>query len=267
MIKKFVLHMVLIIGFLFPSIAFTQNEEEFPDWLPKDAIERAKYLIKLTAEFRNEIGSMYSDEPNKFRMDSTRCTLKYPVEVVQVDYLNYSKGCDIKELFFDDIVYFRVRIDEYYVFSFYQGDSFLGHVNPMYYEGKWGGDSADRLQLKKNGKDRLREISNEYPWRDGYRIYYILPYFQQTYSPEFYIEKNGEIIKIIGYLADGAGRVKEGERFKGYEDNIWFELPIERRLLRQKEKTEREYKTNNYIKKRYGIDANEKDNVKVQPVG
>lgn len=270
-INKLVLLGVFLIGFLFSWFDFGQCEEEFPEWVPKEAIDYARYQIKLTAEFRNEIGSMYSDEPSKFRMDSTKCTLKFPVEVVQVDYLNYSKGCDIKELFFDDIVYFRAPFEEYYAFSFYQGDSCLGHMNIFYCKGKWMGDDSNELQLKKDGRDLLGEISNEYPWRDGYRIYYVLPYRRHIFYPEFYIEKNGEIIKIIGYVEDGKRIVgyvnKDGKHIDGYlEDDIWLELPIERRLSRQKERTESKYKTNDIIKKRYGSYTSEKDKVKLHRV-
>lgn len=212
---------------------------EFPEWVPKGAIEQGKKRIRFFAYFHNEIGSMYSRDSNRVEIDSARCVLKHPVEYVQIDYLNYTSGCNIKDFIFDKVNMGRAYVESFYIFDIYQGDSCVGHMRVYRMDGKWRGlgNPGRSFLTWKKGKNLLREISKMYPWRDGYKIYLTRGVFHSA----FLIEQDNQIVKILDYRTRVSSR-------DGYYEGL-LEVPIDRYMLIMKEKIKKEQDSKGSLKK------------------
>jgi hypothetical protein len=183
---------ILVLSSFFFSAAYCG--EEFPEWVPKGAIEKAKRSLNFFSYFHNEIGSIYAKDPNRVKIDSIGCILKNPFEAVRVDYVNYSKGDRISD-------HFSCKSDsgKYIGFGVYYGDEQIGYMEIILRDGEWilgfsgGADSSTGI---------LSELYDKYPPEKGYKI------ISQTSEAIFFIEKDNRVIQILEYTGSSKGWVQ-----------------------------------------------------------
>jgi len=212
---------ILVLSSFFSTAVYC--EEEFPEWVQKGAIERAKRSLNFFSYFHNEIGSMYAKDPNRIKIDSIGCILKNPFEAVRVDYVNYSKGDRISD-------HFSCKSDsgKYIGFGVYYGDEQIGHMEMILRDGEWMlGSSGGVDSITGN----LSELYDKYPPEEGYKI------IRQTARAIFFIEKEDKVIQIIQYTGLSKGWVQfapEQYMLKNKKEILFYKRAYEKEFQKRK---------------------------------
>ncbi len=228
---------ILVLSSFFSAMSYCG--EEFPEWVPEGAIKEARESLKEFAYFSNEIASGYAKDKLE-EVDSTKCKLKNPFEMVCIDFLNYKKGNNIKDLFFRDCL--NLEIEKHIGFGIYQGNVCVGEVTVYLLNGIWKEGRSGPKSPK--SKILLEEISNMYPVKEGYRIYKI-GYFSHTYC----VEKDGKIIQIM--KKDEKSTHVTSRDTKYVKKDGWEKLPIKQYMLSMKRKIARKIETDEHLRKIY----------------
>ena len=210
-IKELVSLGVFLIGFLFSGFDFGHCEEEFPEWVPREVIEKAQeFLIsdKTSSEF-------LFDMSNK---ELSKCTLRYPFKIVRVDYDNYTEGDDIKN-YFEGL---RSSGDKSYGhgFGLYLNDKRQGTIE-IGYNKKGMLSIIGSSRIMPEAEDWLAAIYQKYPSDSGYKI------IRDVIKPAFFVEKNKEIVQVMTCSAP------EGIRFSNPEQHM---LEVKKDLIERRKK-------------------------------
>lgn len=209
--KKLILVGVLLIGFLFSAMDFGFCEDEFPEWVPKEMIERAREALvsdKTSSEF---LFDMSNEELSK-------CTLRYPFKIVRVDYDNYTEGDDIKNY----LEGLRSSGDKSYGYGFglYLNDKRQGTIE-IGYNKKGMLSIIGSSRIMPEAEDWLAAIYQKYPSDSGYTI------IRDVLKPAFFVEKNKEIVQVMTCSAP------EGIRFSNPEQHM---LEVKKGLIEGRKK-------------------------------
>lgn len=169
---------------LFLTQAQAGEEEEFPEWVPKEAIEAAKKGLSSFVDFSVQIGAMYINEKLK-KEDLVGCTIKHPHEIVRVDGMNYIKGEKIQDTF-SPLPTAKRSIG----FGVYLGKKLIGLIRADKNKNNtWQATGMGYLGL--NANDYLSELFAIYPPEKGFKIY------KEFMGGIYFISKKGEIIKVM----------------------------------------------------------------------
>jgi len=172
---------MLILSSFFSSAAYCG--EEFPDWVPKEVIEKAKEIL-VSDETHSEFSSEMTKE------DLIKRELKYPFKLVRVDYKNYSKGDSIQKYFK------RLRSSGNKGFGFgfgfglYLDDVRVATLEIGYINGNLRLIGSSKRM--RGAADELPKIYEDYPPEKGYIIIRDL-----IGMAAFFVEKDNEIIQVI----------------------------------------------------------------------
>ena len=77
-------------------ISIIYGQDDFPKWVPKDAVKTAKeYLPRIINLYGQRQQSLEDEFGLKSSEEALLCTIKYPHQIVKVDYESYKEGGSI----------------------------------------------------------------------------------------------------------------------------------------------------------------------------
>ena len=150
--------------------------EEFPEWVPKGAVEKAKEILVANKKAADWRFSMKIE-------DLKRCELRHPCELVWIHYLDHEAGDNIREAF---------KRDKYYGFGVYLDNKWLASVGVEFKDDHWEYLNSAKVSKEFCNEDPLGEIYNKYPVSNKIKMY--KPHFGGLH---YFVEKDGEIIKVV----------------------------------------------------------------------
>jgi len=172
---------ILVLSSFFSAASYCGKE--FPDWVPREVIEKAEEILVNNKTDSGFFAGMTNAE-------LARRELRYPFQLVRVDYENYSKGDSIQKHF----KRLRSSGNKGYGFGFgfglYLDDVRIATMEVGIANGNWrliGGDKRTS-----GYPDELPVIYEDYPPDKGYKI---IRDFLGIYA--FFVEKDNEIIQVI----------------------------------------------------------------------
>jgi len=184
-IRKAMLAAALLVGIICSGFNYLHCEEEFPEWVPEEVIQKAKEI--LFSEKHDAFTRGLTEEELKRR------ELKYPYLIAEVDYVSFIKGTNIKEYL--KKLRFSDKDDCRYGFGFgvYLDNKWIATLEVGYLFEKLSNIGTSKIMP--GAEDVLALIYTKYPPTEGYKI--IRDYIG-VYA--FFIEKSNKIIQAITYI-------------------------------------------------------------------
>lgn len=146
-------------------------EEEFPEWVPEGAIEKAREILLS--------GHLIDMKTEKLQ----KCELRHPCELVDVDYEHYEIGDSIQNVF--------IRENQF-LFGIYLDNKWIWEIGVQLKNSHWMFCCSTEIRKKSSYEDPLGAIYKEFPVSNRVKIYRTL-----RGESRYFIEKNKEIEKII----------------------------------------------------------------------
>ena len=113
-------------------VSTTYGQDEFPAWVPEDAVKAARFQWDYMVE-THSIESITHMFGLKDKDEASRCILKNPYKIIKVDYETYKAGDDIQN-YFNSL---DGELDEAYKFVVYLDDRYIGTIGVIYKDGDW----------------------------------------------------------------------------------------------------------------------------------